>query len=647
MRSLFGGLRRDHVDADLLSAFLDRQTTQDERTRIETHLQTCADCRAELESLRRTVALLQGLPRVAVPRAFTLSEAQVGIRRPAAGPGWNGGLLRGLGAVAALVLVAFVAVSLIQQPGWTPGQTVARAPTLEQSQPAATEFVAQSASETEAAAAAAPSEAPAGSLPAAPAPQPEQAPTPEPQPTPEVSLAAAPPAATQEDARSASQPTATEPALAAMAAKAAEPPSDTASAMGRGGGGPSTSDLPAEVLTPEPVPPAVPVDEALPAGVRMVYADLKALYAIDRDGGVRQLLTVDGINMPQLSPDQNWIVYRTFSDGVLRLWAIPWEGGEPKLVLDDASLPSAELPEGFTARHFSDSRWGPGGHTLAVMLTVTAGPDAPVLPLNELWHLDVATGELKFIANLNGAYRPFYSRDGRQFVTLEYGTETDPQGALIVYRLGDGKRRVEGREAMNFQAGPGKPFYDSHILWTKDQQILFAIPDADPQFQNPMKLNGASLYRIAGASEPRQIGAVDGFQVIWSPDGQLMVFARYASDTMETVELYTAKPDGSDPQLYVSTKMGGFMSWSPDGSSFLYSDNYQVFAGAPGRSPARLTNGVSLWDPRWVDDRQFVSLHDQGDKGWWLTLRSVGGEAAGLLALPRETMLDVVSQNAR
>jgi hypothetical protein len=650
MRSLFGGLGRGHLGADLLSAFLDRQTTQDERTRIETHLQTCAGCRAELESLRRTVALLHALPRVSVPRAFTLSEAQAGIRRPVANPGWYGGLLRGLGAVAALALVAFLAVSLLQEPSWTPQETIARAPTVTQATLAPTAPVAGSAPVTEAAAEAGPTEAPDAPAPSVAAPQVEQLPVPEALPSPAASLAAAPPAPTEENARRAADATTTEPEapLAAMAAKAAETPEDSARATGRGGGGPSTSDLPAEALTPEPTAPAIPLAEALPKGVRMVYADLQTLYAIDPDAGIRELLVVDGINMPQLSPDQQWIVYRTFGNEPLRLWSIPWEGGQPRLLLDDGNLPKERLPEGYTERHFNDSRWLPGGHILAVTLVGTGGPEAPELtPITELWHVDMEKGELEFITTLDRSYRPFYSQDGKQFATLQYGTEIDPQGTLTIYRLGNGRRAVDGRVALTFEASPGKPYYDSQVVWTKDQQLLVAIPHADPQFQNPVQLNGASLYRVTRESAAKLIGTVDGFQVAWSPSGQQMVFGRYTSDTMETVELSVAMIDGSDPQVYATTHMGGFMGWSPDGSHFLYIDNYQVYAGAPGRPPTRLANSASLWDPRWLDGRQFLSLHDQGEQGWWLTSRSVDGGTAGLLALPRETMMDVVSPNAR
>jgi hypothetical protein len=52
---------------DLLSAFLDGEADASERRLVEEHLSACAACRAELEGLRRTVAGVKGLPKLAAP----------------------------------------------------------------------------------------------------------------------------------------------------------------------------------------------------------------------------------------------------------------------------------------------------------------------------------------------------------------------------------------------------------------------------------------------------------------------------------------------------------------------------------------------------------------------------------------------------
>ncbi|NDJ60930.1 MAG: hypothetical protein GYB67_07375 [Chloroflexi bacterium] len=64
---------REH---ELLSAYLDDALSAAARAALEQRLQTDADLRRELATLRATVALLANLPPLAAPRDFTLTPAQ-------------------------------------------------------------------------------------------------------------------------------------------------------------------------------------------------------------------------------------------------------------------------------------------------------------------------------------------------------------------------------------------------------------------------------------------------------------------------------------------------------------------------------------------------------------------------------------------
>lgn len=94
--------------AQLLSAYLDGQVDDQERHQIEQHLSTCPVCRANLESLRRVVRLLNRLPAVTPPRPFTLRPEWVAPTRP---PVWRWlfgipGLTTGLAALMCVVVLA-------------------------------------------------------------------------------------------------------------------------------------------------------------------------------------------------------------------------------------------------------------------------------------------------------------------------------------------------------------------------------------------------------------------------------------------------------------------------------------------------------------------------------------------------------------
>ena len=55
---------------DLLSAYLDEGVDPDERSRVDAHLEGCAECRRELEALRGAVALLHRVEPVRAPVGF-------------------------------------------------------------------------------------------------------------------------------------------------------------------------------------------------------------------------------------------------------------------------------------------------------------------------------------------------------------------------------------------------------------------------------------------------------------------------------------------------------------------------------------------------------------------------------------------------
>ena len=622
-----------HIEVEQISAYLDGQLALAERTRMESHLQGCAVCRDELESLRRTVALVQALPRVSTPRAFTLSEAQVGIRQRDAQPAWRGGLLRGLGTATALALVALVAITVLRPPGWVPSAPVAReapaearapkeiastaAPAAPAAAPQSQAFSVETVVVEKAVEVAVTKEAAATDQPL------DTAATMTPQPT------AVPPSA------KAAQPAATATAEQPMLGLAPAPeaaPAMAATAAGRGGG-PAAGFISPEALTPEALPQLRPIGEVLPAGVHLAYADLKAVWAVDRETGARQLAQAAGASTPQISPDGRQVMYRALAESATELWVVRWDGANAHRLLSDRDLPKTGLAPEYAERRILEARWLPGKPAIAVSLTAIPAPSAPNAPAKtELWYLDAATGGLRYVTDLGRAlWWPAFSPQGDRFALLQYGTEAQPQGTLTLFDADGGN----GRVALRFPAGPARLSYERQLAWSPDGQTLWlALPDADGQ------LNGTTLYRIPVKGEAQAFTQLDAHQVAWSPAADRLLFTRYISDAMETVELYLAGGDGADPQLYATTGYGEIVNWSPDGGHFIYQDNFHLYAGSPDAAPQRLGNQVSLVEPRWISASQFVSLHDAGN-GWLLTLRSLDGSAAGLLPLPLEAMLDV------
>jgi hypothetical protein len=65
--------QNDHKRAEeLISAYLDKRVSAEEKGFFERHLASCAECRAQLETTRSMVAALKALPAVKAPRSFVL-----------------------------------------------------------------------------------------------------------------------------------------------------------------------------------------------------------------------------------------------------------------------------------------------------------------------------------------------------------------------------------------------------------------------------------------------------------------------------------------------------------------------------------------------------------------------------------------------
>ncbi|MBI5030716.1 MAG: zf-HC2 domain-containing protein [Chloroflexi bacterium] len=147
-----------------LSDYIDSQLPASERAQFDKHLGECGQCRASLESMKWTVALMKQAPAVTSRRSFVLP---VPVKRQ---PTWVFGLASFAAAAATLLFVALIGIELITQLG---GPSTASAP-------AAAPFVAQQKSQPTMAAASAPQPTPTMYAPlfAAPtaAPMPTQAP---------------------------------------------------------------------------------------------------------------------------------------------------------------------------------------------------------------------------------------------------------------------------------------------------------------------------------------------------------------------------------------------------------------------------------------------------------------------------------------
>ena len=94
-----GRKTRCHEVRGMLSEYIDNRLDSEVRGVVERHLEICAACSNELESLQMTVRLLHQVPEMPTPRSFAVREADVVRERvPTKARRW--GQLRPVPAVA-------------------------------------------------------------------------------------------------------------------------------------------------------------------------------------------------------------------------------------------------------------------------------------------------------------------------------------------------------------------------------------------------------------------------------------------------------------------------------------------------------------------------------------------------------------------
>ena len=108
--AVLGG-RWSHPSADSLSQHLDGTLPPRRQAQVARHLDGCESCRAELESLRLTVELLQRVPQVEPGRSFVFAAPPLVERLPRAqgAPNWA---LAAAGASLALLLAVLVSADI-------------------------------------------------------------------------------------------------------------------------------------------------------------------------------------------------------------------------------------------------------------------------------------------------------------------------------------------------------------------------------------------------------------------------------------------------------------------------------------------------------------------------------------------------------
>jgi dipeptidyl aminopeptidase/acylaminoacyl peptidase len=257
---------------------------------------------------------------------------------------------------------------------------------------------------------------------------------------------------------------------------------------------------------------------------------------------VQDLLKIQRVADPQLSPDGKWVAYQiTLPDvaanrNVTQIYLIASGGGEPKKLTDGAA--SASEP-----------RWSPDGKALAF---VTGG---------QVWTMDASGGGRRQATNLStGADGPLWSPDGKWIAFTSDVYPDCPDDAC-------NKSRDEQAEAAKAKAHVAtRLLYRHWTEWKGDKRThVFVLPVE----------GGAARDLTPGDFDAPPFSLGDPVDYAFSPDSKELAFARN-TDKVEAIstnaDVFVVAVAGGEARRVTGDNPGADKTprYSPDGRYIAY-----------------------------------------------------------------------------
>ncbi len=276
------------------------------------------------------------------------------------------------------------------------------------------------------------------------------------------------------------------------------------------------------------------------------------IFVANSDGSGETQLTQFpcGNYAPRWSPDGKTIAFRSDyrkSINTFRLWSVPSQGGEPKLVFRD---------------RVGGYVWSPNGEK--IILYDSKEPNQSILS-----EIPAAGGEPKEWMRLDGEIgRLDWSPDGK---SLLYSYVLRPlklsnSGEYLRERLsGINIISADGREPRTIIPAEKKGLWYSDCKWSPDgRKIAFIVFDNAKYGKEDMY----SIWTMDADGGGRKLITDGGeYNLCWSPDGKYIVYESRIKGM--DFEIYRVPSEGGIPEKI--NILGRSLEYSPDGKRIAYS----------------------------------------------------------------------------
>jgi len=343
---------------------------------------------------------------------------------------------------------------------------------------------------------------------------------------------------------------------------------------------PTLTGPPLSSPTPTPLPTAT---VSLPG--RLVHESAGDIWIVERGQSPRVLLT--GGRNPYLSLTGDRLVF---------FRANPEWPSLSDLWLADFTCPAAPAPCQVNERRLVGPAefggplvyglaWSPGGRTVAL----TTGSGAKHFYSEDLWLVDVETGDYRQVLNVNdGGGVPDYSPDGAWIALAVPGGGWNQGQLSLIAADGSGYR----------------PLFDHLIYheekWLPGGVLIVGLIRLAQATESEVT---AELWQAPVVGEPVRLATIPAAHSFrWSADGQRLAYL--ADDSAGW--LHIAQADGSEPVPVPGTNERTWPhSWSPGRQFLAVIHDGQYFFVPDDPDPALIPMPAPFW--LWLDDDSYLA----------------------------------------